>query len=474
MRRLLLLAALVLPSVAVAEKPNIVLIMTDNHGAWTLGCYGNSDIKTPNIDRLAEEGTLFTRAFSSNAVCSPTRATYLTGLMPSQHGVHRFLGGNAMHGDEAYNTIEEFRSLSEILADAGYACGISGKWHLGDTRNPHGGFTTWHVKWSGSTRRFYNARVVEDGERRRVEQYLTDYWTRHGVDFIEEHQDEPFFLYLPYNGPYGLSPHLLEPARNAFADDYKNARFPSFPRARMHPWLHNNKNYLNNRKAMRRYAAELSGVDKGVGTILSTLKRLGLEKETLVVFCADQGWLGGQHGIWGMGDHTRPLSSFDGMMRVPLIFRHPGKIPAGERVDPMVSNYDLLPTLLGYLGMADEMPDDPPSPGRDYSPVLRGERMKGWDNVVYYEMENVRTIRTAKWKYIHRYPDGPHELYHLRKDPHEKVNLYGQPKHRDKQKALRKRLRRFFDRYAEPKYDLYEGGKSKTPLLVMPNDLYTP
>src|SRR6476619_2015182 len=125
-----LLAFLLLAPLATAadRPPNLVFILTDNQGAWTLGCYGNPDIRTPNIDRLAKEGIRFTRAFASNPVCSPTRATYLTGLIPSQHGVHSYLGGerpNAQVGPEAYCTIREFASLPKILSAAGYVCGLS-------------------------------------------------------------------------------------------------------------------------------------------------------------------------------------------------------------------------------------------------------------------------------------------------------------------------------------------------------------
>lgn len=457
------------PEVLQAEernRPNVVLIMTDNHGAWTLGCYGNPDIRTPNIDGLAEEGLLFRRAFSSNAVCSPTRATYLTGLLPSQHGVHCFLRRNrAQMGPDAYCTIEEFQTLPKVLSKAGYVCGLSGKWHLGNNLHPQEGFTDWITMPHGGTRTFYDAEVIEDGNVRKEPKYLTDLWTEHGVEFIEKNKDKPFFLFLSYNGPYGLGGSLLKPARNRHADYYADEPLLSFPRERMHPWLFNNKEYLNNPQAMRRFAAELSGVDDGVGRILETLKENELNEETLVVFTADQGWAGGQEGLWGMGDHTRPLHAFDTTMHVPLIYRHPGKIPSGEKTDIMVNNYDFLPTLLSYLGMDEVQLADPPSPGRDYADVLRGKSVS-WENVVYYDFENTRAVRTADWKYVHRYPDGPHELYDLQNDPGEQFNLYGQPQQKEIQKDLRRQLFAFFKKYAHPKYDLWNGGGTKPRLLT--------
>lgn len=186
------------------KRPNVVFILTDNQGAWTLGCYGNQDIRTPNIDRLAKGGLRFTRALSSNPVCSPTRATFLTGLIPSQHGVHSYLPAPVMMGPKAYNTLDEFRSLGEVLRDNGYVCGLSGKWHLGDNLHPSEGFTTWTTKPDGHTVEFYDQAVIEDGQVRTEAGYTTDLWTRKGIEFIEQNQDRPFFLYLAYNGPYSL------------------------------------------------------------------------------------------------------------------------------------------------------------------------------------------------------------------------------------------------------------------------------
>ena len=185
------------------ERPNVVMIMTDNHGAWTLGCYGNKDIRTPNIDRLAEEGTLFENAFASNPVCSPTRASVLTGLIPSQHGVHCFLrGGRLQTGPDAHCTLDDFRSMPEILKDNGYRCGLVGKWHLGGNMSPQEGFDDyWITMPHGGTSTFYNAQIIEDGKLRNEPEYLTDFWTKHALKFLkqsEEADDQPFFLFLSY------------------------------------------------------------------------------------------------------------------------------------------------------------------------------------------------------------------------------------------------------------------------------------
>ena len=447
------------------ETPNVILIMTDNHGAWTVGCYGNPDIRTPHIDRLAKEGVLFTRCYSSNAVCSPTRATFLTGLMPSQHGVHCWLRANHLQiGPNARSTIEEFRTLPEILSESGYVCGLSGKWHLGKNMKPQEGFTFWVTKPHGGTAEFYDQPVIENGEIRKEPTYLTDFWTDRAITFIERNRKRPFFLFLAYNGPYGLSRYQLRPGRNRHVAYYADKDFPSFPREKMHPWLHNNKEYLNNVTAMRRYGAELSGVDDGVGRVMEALKRLGLDEKTLVIFTADQGWAGGQQGIWGMGDHTRPLHAFDHTMHIPLIYRLPGAIPAGRRSDLLVSNYDLLPTVLDYVGLKGKTPTDPPLPGGSIADVLRGGTVER-EAVVFYEFENSRAIRTDAWKYIHRFPEGPDELYDLRSDPGERKNLVESPRHAAVRDRLSKRLDAFFDRYADPKYDLKKGGGSKTHLL---------
>ena len=254
---------------------------------------------------------------------------------------------------------------------------------------------------------------------------------------------------------------MNNPPRNRHAAYYKGRHFTSFPVDAMHPWQHANKNFHNKQNAMERTAAEVSGVDDGVGDILAALQRLGLEDNTVVVYASDQGWMGGQNGMWGMGDHFRPTGAHELMMQIPLIFRHPARIPAQRTSDLLVSNYDFLPTVLGHLGLGAQMPAAPRSPGRDFSAALRGPPPASWDNVVYYEMETTRAIRTDDWKYVARFPNGPFELYDLRRDPRERFNLFGQPGTEERRTDLARRLDAFFANYADPQYDIWKGGRSK-------------
>jgi arylsulfatase A-like enzyme len=463
---LLFLALLVPPIARGAESPpNLVFILTDNHGEWSLGCYGNPDIKTPNIDRLAEKGTLFEKTFANNAVCSPTRATLMTGLMASQHGVHSFLAaGRVQISDRAYYTLEEFQTLPSLLVDAGYTAGLCGKWHLGENLKPQKGFTEWVTKPHGHTTGFYDQEVVENGKVRIEPEYLTDFWTDRAVNFIEKNQSKPFFLYLAYNGPYGIGQCMHEPIKNRFAEVYGNQSLPSFPRGESQPW-NVNKKWIGDLAAIRKYAAEVSGVDDGVGRIVSTLDKLGLTEKTLIVFTADQGTACGHAGYWGMGDHSRPRSIFDWTLSVPLIISNPKLVKSGQRVPEQVSNYDIYPTLLSLLGLKRTAGGDP-LPGRDLSPFLRGERPE-WEQAHFIDYQNLRGIRTAKWKYIERFKEEPpRELYNLSADSVEHHNLADDPAHQQTIVELKKQMDKFFQKHANPKWDLWKDGQSKSELTA--------
>ena len=176
------------------------------------------------------------------------------------------------------------------------------------------------------------------------------------------------------------------------------------------------------------------------------------------------GWMASEigYGMWGMGDHFRPTGAHELMMQIPLIFRHRGQIAAGKTSDRLVSNYDFLPTVLTQLGLGTKSP--PKSPGRDYSPLLFGKDIP-WENGMYYEMEGTRAVRTERWKYVARHPDGPHEFYDMAVDPRERFNLFGQPKHAEKQRELAAKLDAFFAKHADPQYDVWKGGRSKAGSL---------
>lgn len=445
----------------VAEKrPNVIFILTDNHGAWTLGCYGNKEIRTPNIDKLAAEGMLFTRAYCNNSVCSPSRAAFLTGLIPSQHGVHAYIPQAAQTGPKAYSTIKEFRTLPKILSESGYTCGLSGKWHLGDNISPQEGFTYWFTKEGGHTTTFYGDNMIWQGKIYKEPKYTTEAITDHAVEFIEQNREKPFFLYLAYNGPYGLGNIVQEKHQNRHTEYYADKNMDSFPREKINPWLKANRFAMNNIVSMRSYAALVSGVDDGVGRVMETLKKLGLDKNTLVVFSGDQGLNAGHGGYWGMGDHSRPINTHEATVRIPLIFWQPENIVAGKTSDLMVENHDFLPTMLDHLNLKEKTPTSPPLPGKSFEPALRGKEIK-WENVIYHEFENTRMIRTPDWKLTIRHPHGPDELYDMKNDSDERENLIHVAEHTPVKNDLRKKMNQFFAKYVDPKYDRWNGGATK-------------
>jgi arylsulfatase A-like enzyme len=451
------------------DKPNILFILTDNQGPWTLGCYGNPDFLTPNIDHLAMEGVRFENAFSNNPVCSPTRATYLTGLTPSQHGVHRFIPPATMNGTESYNTIQEFRSLPEILAEQGYYTGLVGKWHLGQNREKQEGFSFWVTKPDGHTPKFMDENVVEDGELKPAGKHLTAYFTDRAEEFLEtaaHKKDQPFFLYLTYNGPYGLSSAVQEPVPSPWSDPYINHPLPSLPRpGYVAEGMGSQGKFIGDVTIGRNLAGQVTAVDDGVGRVLRKLKQLGLEEDTLVIFAADQGAVAGQYGYWGMGDHANPQHLRDGTLQVPLIFRWPNHFPSGETRDQLVTNYDFLPTLLELVGLDPQKEISPNFPGRPYSKILRaGGGTIAWEDVLYAEFENVRAIRTNQWKLVKRIGEEPNfELYNLRSDPGEQNNLANlqDRKTQNTLKLLGDKLDAWFDNYNNEPWNLWRNGDTK-------------
>ena len=468
---------------AADSRPNIILIVSDNQSHTLLGTYGNGEIKTPHIDNLAKQGVRFNNAFAVNGVCSPTRATLFTGLMPSQTGIHVALPSDIDVPD--WSGIEEFRSLPQTLSEAGYRTGLVGKYHLGMPQKPQLGFQYWVTFPSGHTTTFYDQTVIDNGRQYQVAEHLTDFWTEKAVQFLsQQEKDKPFFLYLAYNGPYNLPPTVTMEPRNRHTAYYQE-RTPSMPQEKIHPYL---KNWaqglrgpsdlmvregttawtaieaLNNKTAMINAASETAMVDDGVGTIMETLKRLGLDKDTVVIYTSDQGASYGHHGLFGNTSWSFPFTAHNINMQIPLIWSHPGHITPGIQSDRIINQFDLFPTLLDYVGLSDKK--IPNSPGGSFKPFLQGGEVEDWEDAAFFEFVTVRVIRTHRWKYMKRLDtEEPDTLYDLKNDPDERNNLINDPVHANTLKKLDNKLTGFFAAYSDKKYDLWNGGTAKGILL---------
>lgn len=479
---LVALALIAADGLAAAKRPNLLLIVTDNQSASLVGAYGNDWIRTPNIDALAARGTLYTRAFATSGVCSPARATLLTGLLPSQHGVHNGLPLTFRVPD--YAALEEFRTLPRTLADAGYATGLVGKYHLGAYERPQLGFEFWVSFAGGHTESFVDQAIVDNGRRvnvRETHEHLTDFWTRRAVDFLEAQSAErPFFLMLSYNGPYVLPPTVLDTPSGPQAEYYR-AHPPPDRREPVHPFLtafaeamprdipirggnpgRQALEALASPVALVNVAAETSHVDDGIGRVLGALADSGLADDTLVVFTSDQGSAYGQLGLWGNSSWGSPYPAYEANMRIPLIFAQPGLIPAGRRSDTTVNQFDLLSTLLELLGLDDRLPAN--SPGRSHARELRGG-VPAPEQPAFFEYITTRAMQTRDWKYIKRFLAAPDELYDLAADPGETRNLIESPTHAAVRRELDAALTGFFERHADPQWDVWRGGTAKATLV---------
>ncbi len=423
-----------------APATNVIFILTDDQGVWSLGCYGNREARTPEVDRLAAEGVRFTRAFAATPVCSPSRATFFTGRIASQHGIHDWIKNENM-GERARACIPDETFLSSVLAKHGYTCGLVGKWHLGDSMTPQAGFSYWFALPQGSSP-YQDADMIWRGKVIKTSGYITDRITDKAIEFLDLNKTRPFFLAITYNAPH--SPYNGHP--DELVDLFRDCPFKSVPDLPPHPWAVGQVGDLRTHKILSQYYAACTGISRGVGRVMDRLDELGLAQNTLVVYTSDQGFCCGHHGLWGKGNASNPRNMYDTSMQIPLIFRQPGRLPKGATTDALVCAYDFVPTILDHLGL-------PPSPGRNlpgrsFVPALQGRTAEGFD-AIFGEYGRARAIRTATHKYVHRADGGPDELYDLQTDPDEMTNLIEKPGQRQLVLNLRKRLFEWFDRYAE-------------------------
>lgn len=449
--------------------PNIIFILTDDQGAWAMHCAGNDEIQTPNLDYLAEHGTRFTDFFCTSPVCSPARASILTGRIPSQHGVHDWIAsGNVDRGklSEELEKSGEFRledrpigyldgmpAYTDVLERHGYTCALSGKWHLGDSLRPQHGFSKWYTIGRGGCH-YMHPDMVEDGVLHQEKRYVTDLITDHALTFLEElsAQSSPYYLGVHYTAPH--SPWEEEEHPAEYIERYRSCPFDSVPEKEPHPRQIPTAPMgtgEHRKELLRGYYAAVTAMDHGVGRILDFLREKGELEKTLIFFMADNGMNMGHHGIWGKGNGTFPFNMYDTSVKVPFLVSWPAALPQGQVVTSMHSQYDFFPTLMDLLGMKEEFPSG--LPGRSFRRALEGENLEGEAVVVLDEYGPNRMIRTREWKLVHRYPYGPDELYHLTEDAGEEHNLIEEEEYEGIRRLLLAELEEWFAKYVNPAMD---------------------
>ncbi|WP_249315752.1 sulfatase-like hydrolase/transferase [Bacillus sp. FJAT-49711] len=451
------------------KKPNILFILTDDQGAWALNCAGTTDLHTPNIDRLAENGVRFENFFCTSPVCSPARASLMTGNIPSAHGVQDWLRGgnidiekyhelkdNPIFASEhsAIEYLKDQVTYTDVLSKNGYTCALSGKWHLGDSVNPQQGFSKWFTIARGGCE-YYNGDMVYEGNIYFEKKYITDVITDKAIDFLEElsQEDQPFYLGVHYTAPHSPWDEGNHPKE--YIEMYRDCEFNVLPDLPIHPWQVNTAPHgtgETRKDLLRGYYASITAMDDNVGRIMDYLEQNGLIESTVIIFTSDNGMNMGHHGIWGKGNGTFPQNMFDTSVKVPFIVSHPTEIPQGVVSEQLVSQYDVFPTILDYLNI--DISNYNRLPGKSFAETLKGESVEEDKNIyIYDEYGPVRMIRNKQWKYIHRYPYGPHEFYNLAEDPEESENLYGQSEYLDNIKKMKSDLVNWFHEYVDPSID---------------------
>ncbi|QHV98781.1 sulfatase family protein [Spirosoma endbachense] len=412
---------------APTPPPNIVLFFMDDLGYGDLSCTGALDYTTPNLDRMAAEGTRFTNFLAAQAVCSASRAALLTGCYPNRLGISGALGPNSPIG---LNPNEE--TLADLLKEKGYATGMFGKWHLGDNKqflplqqgfDEYYGVPYSHDMWPlhpAQAQANYPALRWIDGNEPKQEiknlddaSQITGTITERAVSFIRNHKKKPFFLYVPHplpHVPLAASPKFKgKSARGIFGD-------------------------------------VLTELDWSVGQILGELKQQGLDKNTLVIFISDNGpWLNyGDHAGSSGGFREGKGTSFEGGHRVPCLVRWPGVVPAGRVCNKLLTTMDILPTVVKLCGA--RLPKQQID-GVDWITLLKGDNtVTPRDHFYYYYRKNsLEAVRQGDWKLVFPHPGrtyegflpgqggkpGPstetHEfpagLYDLRRDPGERYDV---------------------------------------------------
>lgn len=419
------------------RPPNIVLIVADDLGYADLGVHGCRDVPTPNIDSIATNGVRFTNGYVSCPVCSPTRAGLLTGRYQQRFG-HEFNPGPPTAENADFELPADERLFPEYLKEAGYATGMFGKWHLGykdGSRPLDRGFGEFLGFLGGS----HSYREVEEGPKQAILhgtepikeiEYTTDAFASEAAAFVECHNETPFFVYLPFNAVH--TP--LE------AIDKYRARFESIS---------------DNRR--RTFAAMLSAMDDGVGLVLSKLRKLGLEENTLVFFVSDNG--GPTEQTSSRNDPLRGAKGqlYEGGIRVPFLMQWRGHVPAGLVYEKPVIALDILPTALKAAGVA--QPDEIGLDGVDLMPFMTATAEEEPHEYLYWRHGEQWAVRNGDWKLVRPRGSESVELYHLPDDIAERKNLAGDAE--DRVNELRAAYDAWNSQLAAPRWPQRDGQAKK-------------
>lgn len=419
-----------------SRKPNVIFFYSDDMAPWAYGAE-HPNARTPNLDRLCREGVRLRQYFSSSAVCSPARASLLTGRYNTETGIPDILGED----DTGLETDQP--SFAKEFSNGGYATALFGKWHLGhhDRQHPtkHGyqefkGFRIGGVISKDPT-------VEIDGVEQKVEGYTPDILTDFAMDFVERQvaEDKPFLASVHYWAPHANQGVLTENDRTwhplsdedwcHFKDLDPVIPNPDYPKLDI-PRV---------KRMTREYLASVHSVDRNVGRMLAKLEELGIAENTIVIFSSDNGFNIGHNGIWHKGNGWWILTDnrgdrpnlYDNSLRVPCMVRWPGEIPEGQVLEHVVNSMDWYPTLMEMCGLG--APSDDRVRGRNFLPLLRGEAQE-WDDALFaqYSMwdwhgpaAHMRAFRTPEWKlvrFFHHFRED--ELYNLKNDPDEHSNLW--------------------------------------------------
>jgi arylsulfatase A-like enzyme len=466
--RLFLFASLVALSPAVTQgnpdaasvaprPPNIVVIMADDHAQWATGAYGLDAIDTPNIDWLAEQGVLFENAMSPAPVCSPARASFHTGKMPSQHGVHDFLSERA---DFDADWLAGETLLAERLQAAGYRTGLFGKWHATtDSKPPQRGFDRW-LSYD-PLRTGYQSQYVHTGtvgfSDQGVELDFTGtqawYLTNEAIRFVDDADGQPFFVSLNFTQPHGpfagLPQRLVDRYREAAKSLVRAGGASDLPDRGA-----NNRAPDDHSEQLAQYLAAVSLVDEQVGRVLDALQGRSLLEQTLVVYTSDHGLLVGQYGLYGKANATDPPNFYEETIRIPLAVHAPGAgLRDRQTRREFVDLIDLHATILDFATLGQAQADY--GPGRSLRALLEGRRQAGWRQLQFAERGQYRMVTDGRWKLVREYARDPRQApvdawYDL-------THPFGERQAVDPPRApvrdqLGSALQRFFEQYETPEH----------------------